>query len=148
MNRTMYVRTLGALVGISILCSPVTQAQQAGDGARLVGKICLGTWTTNPKGYPQPLDMGALRITFGPSLPLTGIAESAPGEVAFRAPHQVNSFRATGSLANIVVTSTKLSFKSGSGNQYDLSGSGLEFTGTLDPRPTYPNVANVVLRCK
>jgi hypothetical protein len=34
-------------------------------------------WTTNPKGYPQPLDMGALRISFGPSLPLTGTSESA-----------------------------------------------------------------------
>jgi len=144
----MKVFPLVGVVAMATLYSFQMKAQQTADGARLAGKVCLGTWTTNPKGYPQPLDMGALRISFGPSLPLTGTSESASGEVAFRAPHQVNSFRTTGALSNIVVTSSKLSFKSGGGAQYELSGSGLEFSGTLDPRPTFPNVANVVLGCK
>ena len=125
-----------------------TAYAQQPDAARLLGKVCTGTWDSHAKGYPQPLDRGALRFTFGSALPLGGTSESAFGEAAFKAPDRVTAFATSGALKDVAFNGNKLTFVSGAGNKYDLTGDGVTFTGKLDPRPTYAVVSDVVLRCR
>jgi hypothetical protein len=124
-----------------LIPSPVS-AQQS-----LLGKSCLGTFDTR-KSTDSEYDLGAVRINFASTMPLTATTEVAPGKAAFGRPDQVPKYDPPSQATNISYANKKLAFTTTSGSKWNLAGDGISFTGQIDPRPRMPNIAFVKLNCR
>jgi hypothetical protein len=124
-----------------LIPSPVS-AQQS-----LLGKSCLGTFDTR-KSTDSEYDLGAVRINFASTMPLTATTEVAPGKAAFGRPDQVPKYDPPSQATNISYANKKLAFTTTSGSKWRLTGDGISFTGQVDPRPSRPNIAFVKVNCK
>jgi hypothetical protein len=123
------------------IATPIS-AQQS-----LVGKSCLGTFDTR-KSTDSEYDLGAVRISFGSTMPLTATTEVAPGKAAFGRPDRVAKYDPPSQVTDIVYGNKKLAFTTTSGSKWKLAGDGISFTGQVDPRPSRPNIAFVKLNCR
>jgi hypothetical protein len=124
-----------------LLAAPLS-AQQS-----LLGKSCLGTFDTR-KSTDSEYDLGAVRISFGSTMPLTATTEVAPGKLAFGRPDTVTKYDPPSQATNISYANKKLTFTTTSGSKWRLTGDGISFTGQVDPRPSRPNIAFVKLNCR
>jgi hypothetical protein len=114
-----------------------TSAQQS-----LIGKSCLGTFDTR-KSTDSEYDLGAVRISFGSTMPLKATTEIAPGKVAFGRPDQVPKYDPPSQATDISYANKKLAFTTTSGSKWRVTGDGISFTGQVDLRPSRPNIAFV-----
>jgi hypothetical protein len=124
-----------------LIPSPVS-AQQS-----LLGKSCLGTFDTR-KSTDGEYDLGAVRINFASTMPLTATTEVAPGKAAFGRPDNVMKYDPPSQATGISYANKKLTFMTTSGSKWKLAGDGISFTGQVDPRPSRPNIAFVKVNCK
>ena len=113
----------------------------------LLGKSCLGSFDTR-KSTDGEYDLGAVRINFGSTMPLTATTEVAPGKAAFGRPDKVTKYDPPSQVTDISYANKKLAFSTTSGSKWRLTGDGISFTGQVDPRPSRPNIAFVKLNCK
>jgi hypothetical protein len=123
------------------IATPIS-AQQS-----LLGKSCLGSFDTR-KSTDGEYDLGAVRINFGSTMPLTATTEVAPGKAAFGRPDKVTKYDPPSQATDISYANKKLAFSTTSGSKWRLTGDGISFTGQVDPRPSRPNIAFVKLNCK
>jgi hypothetical protein len=123
------------------IAAPIS-AQQS-----LLGKSCLGTFDTR-KSTDSEYDLGAVRINFASTMPLTATTEVAPGKAAFGRPDQVPKYDPPSQATNISYANKKLAFTTTSGSKWKLAGDGISFTGQVDPRPSRPHIAFVKVNCK
>jgi hypothetical protein len=128
--------------GSACLLSTPPNAQQS-----LIGKSCLGTFDTR-KSTSGEYDLGAVRISFGSTMPLTATTEVAPGKAAFDRPEKVTKYDPSSQATDIVYTNKTWTFTSTSGSKWKLVGDGISLTGQVDPRPRQPNIAFIKLNCK
>jgi hypothetical protein len=137
-------KNLAIVCAFSAACSIATtlSAQQS-----LIGKSCVGTFDTR-KSTDSEYDLGAVRIIFGSTMPLTATTEVAPGKAAFGRPDNVTKYDPPSRATDIVYANRKLVFTTTSGSKWSLAGDGISFTGQVDPRPRRPNIAFVKLSCK
>ena len=133
---------IAAVFGSACLIATTTSAQQS-----LIGKSCLGTFDTR-KSTDSEYDLGAVRINFGSTMPLTATTEVAPGKVAFGRPDKVTKYDPPSQATDISYANKKLAFTTTSGSKWKLTGDGISFTGWVDPRPSRPNIAFVKVNCK
>jgi hypothetical protein len=133
---------LVSVIGSTCSLATPTSAQQS-----LIGKSCLGTFDTR-KSTDSEYDLGAVRISFGSTMPLKATTEIAPGKVAFGRPDQVPKYDPPSQATDISYANKKLAFTTTSGSKWKLTGDGISFTGQVDPRPRLPNIAFVKLNCK
>jgi hypothetical protein len=133
---------IASVVGSACLISTPVSSQQS-----LLGKSCLGTFDTR-KTMDSEYDLGAVRINFGSTMPLTATTEVAPGKTAFGRPDGVTKYDPPSQATNISYANKKLAFTTTSGSKWRLTGDGLSFTGQVDPRPSRPNIAFVKLNCR
>jgi hypothetical protein len=124
-----------------LIAAPLS-AQQS-----LLGKSCLGTFDTR-KSTDSEYDLGAVRISFGSTMPLTATTEVAPGKAAFGRPDKITKYDPPSQATVIVYANKKLVFVTTSGSKWNLAGDGISFTGQVDPRPRRPNIAFVKVNCK
>ena len=113
----------------------------------LLGKSCLGTFDTR-KSTDSEYDLGAVRINFASTMPLTATTEVAPGKAAFGRPDKVTKYDPPSQATNISYANKKLAFTTTSGSKWKLTGDGISFTGQVDPRPSRPNIAFVKVNCR
>jgi hypothetical protein len=123
------------------IATPIS-AQQS-----LLGKSCRGTFDTR-KSTDSEYDLGAVRINFASTMPLTATTEVAPGKAAFGRPDKVTKYDPPSQATNISYANKKLAFTTTSGSKWRLAGDGISFTGQVDPRPSRPNIAFVKLNCQ
>jgi hypothetical protein len=133
---------IATVFGSACLIATTISAQQS-----LLGKSCLGTFDTR-KSTDGEYDLGAVRINFGSTMPLTATTEVAPGKAAFGRPDNVAKYDPPSQATNISYANKKLAFTTTSGSKWKLAGDGISFTGQVDPRPSRPNIAFVKLNCK
>ena len=131
-----------SVFGSACLIVTTVSAQQS-----LLGKSCLGTFDTR-KSTDGEYDLGAVRINFASTMPLTATTEVAPGKAAFGRPDQVPKYDPPSQATNISYANKKLAFTTTSGSKWRLTGDGISFTGQVDPRPSRPNIAFVKVNCK
>ena len=131
-----------SVVGSACFISTPIGAQQS-----LLGKSCLGTFDTR-KSTGSEYDLGAVRINFGSTMPLTSTTEVAPGKAAFGRPDSVTKYDPSSRATNISYGNKKLVFTTTSGSKWSLAGDGTSFTGQVDPRPSRPNIAFVKVNCR
>jgi hypothetical protein len=93
-------------------------------------------------------DLGAVRINFASTMPLTATTEVAPGKAAFGRPDKVTKYDPPSQATDISYANKKLAFTTTSGSKWRLTGDGISFTGQVDPRPSRPNIAFVKVNCK
>jgi hypothetical protein len=134
--------TIGSVFGFACSLATPLSAQQS-----LLGKSCLGTFDTR-KVTDGEYDLGAVRINFGSTMPLTATTEIAPGKAAFDRPDNVTKYDPPSQAAGVVYANKKLVFSTTSGSKWSLAGDGISFTGQVDPRPRRPNIAFVKVNCK
>ena len=128
--------------GLACLPSTPPSAQQS-----LIGKSCLGTFDTR-KSTGGEYDLGAVRINFASTMPLTATTEVAPGKAAFDRPEKVTKYDPPSQATDIVYANKTWTFTSTSGSKWKLVGDGTSLTGQVDPRPRRPNIAFIKLNCK
>jgi hypothetical protein len=133
---------IASVLGSACLIATPLSAQQS-----LLGRSCLGTFDTR-KSTDSEYDLGAVRINFGSTMPLTATTEVAPGKAAFGRPDQVPKYDPPSQATNISYANKKLTFTTTSGSKWKLAGDGISFTGQVDPRPRLPNIAFVKVNCK
>jgi hypothetical protein len=83
-----------AFASACAIATPIS-AQQS-----LLGRSCLGTFDTR-KSSDSEYDLGAVRINFGSTMPLTATTEVAPGKAAFGRPDQVPKYDPPSQATNI-----------------------------------------------
>jgi hypothetical protein len=132
---------------VFVFASACTIAMPISAQQSLLGKSCLGTFDTR-KSTDSEYDLGAVRINFASTMPLTATTEVAPGKAAFGRPDQVPKYDPPSQATNISYANKKLAFTTTSGSKWRLTGDGISFTGQVDPRPSRPNIAFVKLNCK
>jgi len=130
-----------AFTSACAIATPIS-AQQS-----LLGKSCLGTFDTR-KSTGSEYDLGAVRINFGSTMPLTATTEVAPGKAAFGRPDKVTKYDPPSQATDVVYANKKWVFTTTSGSKWRLTGDGISFTGQVDPRPRLPNIAFVKLNCR
>jgi len=133
---------IAAVFGSTCLIAAPLSAQQS-----LLGKSCLGTFDTR-KSTDSEYDLGAVRITFGSTMPLTATTEVAPGKAAFGRPDKVTKYDPPSQATDVVYANKKWVFTTTSGSKWNVAGDGISFTGQVDPRPSRPNIAFVKVNCK
>jgi hypothetical protein len=133
---------IASVFASACLIPSLVSAQQS-----LLGKSCLGTFDTR-KSTDSEYDLGAVRINFASTMPLTATTEVAPGKAAFGRPDQVPKYDPPSQATNISYANKKLAFTTTSGSKWRLTGDGISFTGQVDPRPRLPNIAFVKLNCR
>ena len=133
---------IASVVGSACFISTPVSAQQS-----LLGKSCLGTFDTR-KSTDSEYDLGAVRINFGSTMPLTATTEVAAGKTAFGRPDSVTKYDPPSQATNISYANKKLAFATTSGSKWRLTGDGISFTGQVDPRPSRPNIAFVKLNSR
>ena len=133
---------IASVVGSACFISTPVSTQQS-----LLGKSCLGTFDTR-KSTDSEYDLGAVRINFGSTMPLTATTEVAAGKTAFGRPDSVTKYDPPSQATNISYANKKLAFATTSGSKWRLTGDGISFTGQVDPRPSRPNIAFVKLNCR
>jgi hypothetical protein len=123
-------------------CPSRLSAQQS-----LLGKSCFGTFETR-KATGSEYDLGAVRINFGSTMPLTAMTEVAAGKAAFDRPDKVTKYDPPSQATDIIYANKKWGFTKTSGSKWMLTGDGIAFTRQVDPRPSRPNIAFVKLNCR
>ena len=113
----------------------------------LLGRSCLGTFDSR-KSTDSEYDLGAVRINFSSTMPLTATTEVAPGKAAFGRPDKVTKYDPPSQATDIVYANKTWTFTSTSGSKWKLVGDGTSLTGQVDPRPRRPNIAFIKLNCK
>jgi hypothetical protein len=133
---------IASVLGSAYLIATPLSAHQS-----LLGRSCLGTFDTR-KSTDSEYDLGAVRINFASTMPLTATTEVAPGKAAFGRPDNVTKYDPPSQATNISYANKKLVFTTTSGSKWRLTGDGISFTGQVDPRPRLPNIAFVKLNCR
>ena len=136
-----YIAIVSVFGSACLIATPLS-AQQS-----LLGRSCLGTFDTR-KSTDSEYDLGAVRINFGSTMPLTATTEVAAGKAAFGRPDTVTKYDPPSQATNISYANKKLTFTTTSGSKWRLTGDGLSFSGQVDPRPSRPNIAFVKLNCR
>jgi hypothetical protein len=113
----------------------------------LLGRSCLGTFDSR-KSTDSEYDLGAVRIDFSSTMPLTATTEVAPGKAAFGRPDKVTKYDPPSRATDISYVNKRLAFTTTSGSKWKLTGDGISFTGQVDPRPSRPNIAFVKVNCR
>jgi hypothetical protein len=122
-----YVAIVSSFCSACFIATPLN-AQQS-----LLGKSCLGTFDTR-KVTDGEYDLGAVRINFGSTMPLTATTEVAPGKEAFGRPDNVTKYDPPSQAAGVVYANKKLVFSTTSGSKWSLAGDGISFTGQVGAR--------------
>jgi hypothetical protein len=136
-----YIAIVSVFGSACLIATPLS-AQQS-----LLGRSCLGTFDTR-KSTDSEYDLGAVRINFGSTMPLTATTEVAAGKAAFGRPDTVTKYDPPSQATNISYANKKLTFTTTSGSKWRLTGDGISFTGQVDPRPTRPNIVFVKVTCR
>jgi hypothetical protein len=113
----------------------------------LLGRSCLGTFDSR-KSTDSEYDLGAVRIDFSSTMPLTATTEVAPGKAALGRPDKVTKYDPPSQATDISYVNKRLAFTTTSGSKWKLTGDGISFTGQVDPRPSRPNIAFVKVNCR
>ena len=130
----------GVAVGLLFSCvGTIANAQS------MAGKTCYGTFETNKAGGAY--NRGALHVVFKAGSGSDGSVEVSPGKEAMEAPEKAK-YDAPGAVGDIKLAGNRLTFTGWKKVSFDLSGDGNTFKGRMDPRPSQPNVADVLLNCR
>jgi hypothetical protein len=106
---------IASVIGSACLIATTLSAQQS-----LIGKSCLGTFDTR-KSTDSEYDLGAVRISFGSTMPLTATTEVAPGKVAFGRPDKVIKYDPPSQVTDIGYANKKMAFTTTSGSKWNLA---------------------------